>query len=145
MKNSTLILVMVAAAFGAANTATAFGYREGKEITLAPLETPSTKEVMSCGRYFYRTTEGSFPEGPLVTLKVEKDGVGMLSLIRKNQLRLVINPSKKSPTITFVPRLPRLQNEDDPAPYYWIVQMNGPEARMARPCFHHPIRDPRTI
>ncbi len=144
MKNSTLILVMVTAV-GATNAATVSELHEGREIPLAPLETPQVKEITPCGRYFYRTTEDSLPEGPLVTFKVEKDGVGMLSLIRKNQLRLVINPSKKIPTITFVPRLPRLQNEDDPAPYYWIVQMNGPEERIARSCFPHPIRDPRAI
>jgi hypothetical protein len=144
MKNCTLILVM-ATAVGAVNAATVSELREGREITLAPLETPQVKEAMSCGRYFYRTTDDSLPGGPLVTFNVVKGDRERLSSIRWNNLRLVINPSKKSPTITFVPRLSRLLSEDDSSPYYWIVQADGPEAWVARQCFPHPIRDPRAI
>lgn len=143
MKN-ILILVLVAAV-GAANAATVSEFREGKEITLAPLKTPQVEEVMSCGRYFYRTKDEFFPGGPLVTLQVERGGIWMPLTMRRSNFRLVINPAKRVPTITFVPTLPRLQSEASPAQYFWIIQMDEQEGWMARQCFPPPVPDPRAI
>jgi len=142
---SILILAVMTAVAGAASAATVSEFREGKEITLAPLETPRVKEITSCGRYFYRTTDESFPGGPLVTLNVVSGGEGRLSSMHRDEFRLVINPSKRVPTITFVPILPRLQDKENPRPYFWIFQMNGPDAWMARQCLPPPAPDPRAI